>query len=374
MKIKSVTPITVRYPEPHDHNRMRLLTLVRVEAENGVTGWGEAITMFPEACRATEAIVNIGLGPLAIGEDVFNVEGIYQKLARQLWWYGPQGIGAFALSAIDIAIWDLKGRLLGQPVWSLLGGKVRDHVIPTACIHLDMDRMDVSVEEFRAYAAEGYRIVKGGWGSRPENVFGLDRTLDIEITRRSREAIGDRCDLVMDAAGARTRWDVKTAAQRLRDLAPYRLRWIEEPLPPADLEAHVALRALTDTPIGTGEQEWNLEGYRRLLAYGAADFVQMDPARCHGLTGTRNIVKFLEAAHKPFTLHTWSSALCTAAGIALIANSPQGYTFDHKPRPSPMQHELVENPWVVHEGRIAVRDEPGLGVTVREDVVNKYRF
>ncbi|MEO6874877.1 MAG: enolase C-terminal domain-like protein, partial [Opitutaceae bacterium] len=171
---------------------------------------------------------------------------------------------------------------------------------------------------------------------------------------------------------ARTRWDVKTAAQRCADFAPYRLSWLEEPLPPDDLEGHVALSALVDTPIGTGEQEWNLEGYRRLLRYGAVDLVQMDPARTQGITGARAIIQLLEAEHKPFSLHTWSSALTTAAGIALQANSASGLTFDHKPHPSPMQHELVDNPWIVKNGLIAVRDDPGLGVTVREEVVQKY--
>jgi len=373
-KLSGLTAHSVRYPEPHDHNRTRYLTLVRAESEDGSVGWGEAITMFPEACRATEAIVRDGFAPLLAGADPINLAGAYDKLRRQIWWYGPQGIAALALSAVDIALWDLKGRMLGQPVWSLLGGKVRDTVVPTACIHLDLDRLDWTIGEFRDFAAEGYRYVKGGWGSRPDNAFGLDRAKDIELARRSREAIGEGVELVLDALAARTRWDVKTAAQRCADLEPYRLAWIEEPLPPPDLESHVALRLLTKTRIGTGEQEWNLEGYRRLLRYGAVDVVQLDPARCHGLSGSREIVKLLEAENKPFSLHTWSSALCTAAGVALLANSTHGLTFDHKPHSSPMQHELVTDPWIQHNGLIAVRDEPGLGVTVREDIVRKYQF
>lgn len=374
MKIKSLQVFSVRYPEPHDHDRPRQLTLVRAEAEDGTTGWGEAITMFTGACRATEAIVREDFAPLVTGADAFDVEGIYDRLRRHVWWYGPEGVAALAISAVDIALWDLKGRLLGQPVWSLLGGKVRDHVVPTACIHFDMDDLDRSVDELARYAGEGYRLVKGGWGSRPENVFGLDRDQDIRLVRRLREAVGEKVDIVVDALATRTRWTVKVAAQRLRDFAPYRLRWIEEPLHPADLDGHRALHALTDTAIGTGEQEWTVEGYRRLLRYGAVDIVQMDPARCHGITGTRRIIHLLEAAHKPFSLHTWSSALCTAAGIALQANSIQAVTFDHKPRPSPMQHELVENPWLVEAGLIPVRHEPGLGVTVREETVRRYAF
>ncbi len=374
MRIKSLQAFSVRYPEPNDHNRPRMLTLVRAEADDGTTGWGEAITMFAGACRATEAIVREDFIPLVVGSDAFNVEGIYDRLRRHAWWYGPEGVAAFAISAVDIALWDLKGRLLEQPVWSLLGGRVRDHVVPMACIHFDMDQIDQTVDELTGYASEGYRLIKGGWGSRQENVFGLDRDQDIRLVQRLREAVGGKVDIVVDALGARTRWTVKIAAQRCRDFAPFRLRWIEEPLPPSDLEGHVALRALTDTAIGTGEQEWTVEGYRRLLRFGAVDVVQMDPARCHGITGTRRIVQLLEATNKPFSLHTWSSALCTAAGIALQANSTQALTFDHKPRQSPMQHELVENPWLVESGRIAVRTDPGLGVSVREDAVRRYAF
>lgn len=372
MKIISIKAVTVRYPEPHDHNRPRLLTLVRIEADSGQVGWGEAITMFMGACRATEAIVNEDFAPILMGSDPLNVAGLHDRLKRHVWWYGPQGVAALALSAVDIALWDLKGRILNQPVWSLLGGKLRDEVIPTACIHLDMDDVDWSLNEFRSFAEEGYRYVKGGWGSRPESVFGADRAKDIDLVRRSREVIGDDVELAMDALAARTRWDVKTAAQRCADFEPYRLSWLEEPLPPSDLEGHVALHALVNTRIGTGEQEWNLEGYRRLLRYGAVDLVQMDPARTQGITGTRAIIQLLETEHKIYSLHTWSSALCTAAGIALQANSSNALTFDHKPHPSPMQHELVENPWEVKNGVIAVRDEPGLGVTVREEVVEKY--
>ena len=100
----------------------------------------------------------------------------------------------------------------------------------------------------------------------------------------------------------------------------------------------------------------------------------MDPARTQGITGTMAIIRLLEAENKVFSLHTWSSALCTAAGIAVQAASTHALTFDHKPHPNPMQHELVEDPWVVEGGVIAVRSTPGLGVTVREDVVEKYRY
>ena len=125
--------------------------------------------------------------------------------------------------------------------------------------------------------------------------------------------------------GARVNWAVATATQRLRDLEPYRLFWIEEPLPPQDYDAHERLRqAVPGVRIGTGEQEWNLDGYRRLIDAGGVDVVQMEPGRCHGFTGCRNFVKLLEARNLQVTAHTWSSALNTAASVHLLASSPAG--------------------------------------------------
>jgi L-alanine-DL-glutamate epimerase-like enolase superfamily enzyme len=168
---------------------------------------------------------------------------------------------------------------------------------------------------------------------------------------------------------------VKEATERLHDLEPYRLLWIEEPLPPHDYQSHVLLRSLTRTRIGTGEQEWDVNGYRRLIEAGGVDVVQMDPGRCHGISGCLKVIKLIEAANLRWTAHTWSSALNTAASVHLLATSPKhGWTMDFKPHESPMQHELVSDPWVQKDGFIEVRDKPGLGVTVNEEIVRKYGF
>lgn len=372
--IGSITAHPLRYPEPHDHGALRYVTLARVETEDGTVGWGECISQFPDSCHATKAVIEHGYAPMLVGQSALDVEARWQQMIDRIWWYGPQGIAAFAVSAVDMALWDLKGKLLGLPVCQLIGGKLRDQVIAMASIHLDMDDPDWTVNEFAWMAEQGYEIVKGGWGRRPESVFGLDGRRDIELARRIREVIGEERGLVFDVLGARVKWDVQTAIDRLRALEPYRLLWIEEPLPPQDYKAHAQLKRRINTRIGTGEQEWNVEGYRRLIEADAVDVVQMDPGRCHGITGCRKAIPLIEAANLKFTAHTWSSALNTAASVHLLASSRHGWCMDFKPHASPMQHELVEDPWEPTGGMIAVRDKPGLGVTVREDVVRKYEF
>ena len=292
----------------------------------------------------------------------------------RIWWYGQEGIAAFAVSAVDMALWDLKGKILGQPVATLLGGTLQDKIIAMGSIIFDIEDIDWTLEEFAWMRGQGYTVVKGGWGMRPEAVFGLDRKGDLDLVRRVREVIGDDLELVVDTPGARRIWDLPTAIERCRDLEPFQLKWIEQPLAPHDLEAHTLLRQAVQVPIGTGEDEWNVESYNRLIRSGGVDVVQLDPGRCLGITGCRHVIKLTEAENLNWSAHTWSSALNTAASLHLMANSALGLAIDFKPHESPMQHELVADPWEQENGILAVRDKPGLGVEVREEVVQQYSF
>src|SRR5713101_6851100 len=116
MRIKSVTAHPLRYPEPHDHNNIRYITLARIEADDGTVGWGECVSQFPESSLAVKTIVECGYAPLLTGEDPMDVERLWHKLLARIWWYGPQGIAGFAVSAVDVALWDLKSKALGLPV------------------------------------------------------------------------------------------------------------------------------------------------------------------------------------------------------------------------------------------------------------------
>lgn len=372
MKIKNIQTFPLHYPEPHFNNADRYITLARIETEDGTVGWGEGIAQFREAALAVKVIIDQGLAPLLIGEDAVDVERLWQKMQDRIWWYGPEGIAAFGVSALDMALWDLKGKLLGLPVCQLIGGQIRNKIPAMASFVFNMTDLDWTLNEFQWVCDQGYWFVKAGWGFQPDELFGHDRVRDIEFVRRIRKVIGDECELVVDTPGIYRLWDVPTAIQRFRDFEPYRLAWIEQPLYPSDLEGHARLRAAVSTPIGTGEDEWGLESHRHLIRSGGVDILQIDPGRCHGITGLRDVIKFIEAENLQYSMHTWSSALNTAASIHLMAISTQGVSIDFKPHESPMQHELVSDPWIQEEGWVAVRDRPGLGVEVREEIVEKY--
>lgn len=374
MKIASIEAFPLEYPEPHYKGTLRYITLAKVTSDDGTVGWGECISQFPEAALATATIIERGYAPLLIGAEAMDVEALWRMMVGRTWWFGPEGIAAFGVSAVDMALWDLKGKTLGVSLSRLLGGQIHTEVPAMSSIIFDMEDMAWTDDEFRWMCDQGYLIVKGGWGMRPEAVFGQDRTADITLVERIRTIIGDKIELVVDTPGVWDLWDVPTAIQRFHDLAPYQLKWIEQPLLPSNLTGHARLRSSVSTPIGTGEDEWDVESYGRLIQSQGVDVIQLDPGRCQGVTGCREVIRLIEAEHLKYSMHTWSSALNTAASVHLMAISKRGVAMDFKPHESPMQHELVADPWVQRDGMLEVRDAPGLGVNVIPEVVSKYHF
>jgi L-alanine-DL-glutamate epimerase-like enolase superfamily enzyme len=371
MKIAKIEAIPVSYPEPNDFDALRHLCLCRITGDDGQVGWGEAITMFPEASFATKAIIE-GMAPNLVGKDPVHTEALWRENKQQAWWYGYHGgIASYALAAIDIALWDLKGKALGRSVLDLLGGPVHDKLPAIASCHAHFESIPEMVEEAAGWVSTGLHGVKTGFGKRGNARLGYEHDRDVAYVKAMREMLGERW-LMIDN-GIAIKWDVTDAVRRARAMEEYDLAWIEEPLGAWDPEGYANLRAKTTTRIAYGEREWTLEQFERVLATGTVDVVGVDPGRAEGITGLKKITDRVEFYKRQSNAHAWSSAIVTAASLAISFNTPSAKLFELKPLRNPMQHDLVTNPFGHVDGWVFPPKGTGLGIEVIDEVVDGYR-
>ncbi len=371
-KVATVEAIPVSYPEPNDFNALRHLCLVKITTDDGVVGWGESITQFPEANFATKAIIE-GMAERVVGRDPLENHAIWLAIKDKAWWYGyGGGIASYAVSAIDVALWDIKGKLLDTPVVKLLGGPVHERLPAIASCHAHYEDIGAMVEEAQEWVAPGMHGVKVGFGKRGDARLGYEHDRDVEYMRRMREGLGPKAWIMIDC-GWNVKWDVMTAVRRTQAFEEYGLTWIEEPLGAWDPEGYANLRSKTTTLIAYGEKEWNLEGFERVLATGTVDVVGIDPGRAEGITGFRRAADRIEFHRRQANAHAWSSAICSAASLAMSFSSPTFKLFELKPLRNPMQHELVTEPFEHKGGYMYPPDKPGLGIEVIDEVVDRYR-
>ena len=373
-RVSAVSTFPVAYPEPNDNNSQRYLLFVRLETDDGHTGWGEAITQFPAATRAAQAMVD-GMAELVVGSDPLENVAIWRRLKDATWWYSYRGgAAAFALSAIDVALWDLKGKILAQPLAVLLGGVQRDRVPAVASTHAFNSSLEYEAERHGRYVRdEGYVGVKIGMGKRGDARLGYDVRRDIDFVALLREAVGPEALIMMDR-GQSLVWDLDSAIRRVSAFEQHGLKWIEEPFEPQDVGAFHKLRAHVGTMIAAGEREWDARGFAEVIATGVIDVIGCDVGRAEGITGTLAVIAQVEQANLWFNSHAWSSAVNTAASIALSASTSRCMFQELKPDENPMQHELVETPFAQAAGWIDVPRGPGLGVEPLEHVLRKYAW
>lgn len=373
MSVRSVEAVPVAYPEPNDHGATRHLCLVRMRDDDGRTGWGEAVTMWPEASRATAALVD-GLAPLVCGRDPVHTDAIWRALRAHAWWYGGAGIASFALSAIDIALWDLKGQVLGRSLIDLLGGPCRTSLPLVASGHATAPTIEGLAEQVAGWLAGGGQGVKVGFGKRGDADLGFAHDRDVAFVRAVRGAIGPDAWLMVDL-GVRNDWTVAEAVRRVRAFEDHGLHWIEEPLGPDDPAGYETLRAKTTTAIAYGEREWNVRGLQRVIASGTCDVVGIDPGRAEGLTGFLAASRLADAAGVVTNAHSWSSAIVQAVSLAASWALPGCRSLESKPLANPMQHELAgDTGWVPAGGTWPLPDRPGLGIEVDERVLDAFRL
>jgi L-alanine-DL-glutamate epimerase-like enolase superfamily enzyme len=371
VRVERVEAIPVAIPEPNDFGAVRHLTLVKLTADDGRVGWGEAVTTWPEANAATAKVIE-GLAPLVAGRDPVESDAIWDDLRQHTFWYGHGGIASFAISALDIAVWDLKGKTCGQPLVNLLGGAVHERLPTIISAHAHKEDLGEMAEEVAGWLEQGHHGYKFGMGKRGNARLGVDHERDVEFVRLIREAIGPD-KWIMPDNGYYTPWDLRSALRRIKAWEEYDVRWVEEPLDQSNLHGYRVLREHVQTMLAFGEREWNVRDYERLVRTGLVDVVGVDPGRVEGVTACRKIVERIEAERCYFNAHAWSSAIVSAVSLALTAASTASLLFEIKPLPNPMQDELVAEPLQATDGWISAPTAPGLGIEVLEDAVRRYR-
>ncbi|MFN7993460.1 MAG: mandelate racemase/muconate lactonizing enzyme family protein [Bryobacteraceae bacterium] len=349
--------------------------VVRVSTDAGITGFSDMET----SATVAKAVVDAprwsepgmecfdGLASLIVGENPLEVERLWYKMYRGSIYYGRRGAAMQAISAIDIALWDIMGKFYGQPVHVLLGGKWRDKVRAYAST-LFRPTPAAMREAARLYLDQGFTAVKFGWG-----VFGKDRNLDVRLVEAARAEIGDAFDLMVD-----TGWFVertpKQAIQVVRSLEPFRPYFIEELLHPEDYDGYRQVAEAVDTLIACGEQEATEWGFQQLIERGRVDVLQPDLTRCGGFTVARKIVHMAERANLLLIPHSWSSDLLTAASLHLNAFQRRAVFVEFSTSQGPLSREMVKEPLRLKDGYVDVPCGPGLGVEVDEPVLEKYRI
>jgi L-rhamnonate dehydratase len=344
--------------------------MVEVETDNGLVGIGEACAQSEndEAALATALILERGIKPMVLGMDPVNPRVIWEKLYFETEWFGRMGTVMHAISALDIALWDLMGKHLGTSVSRLIGGRFRGSVKTYASIIFDMEDFASMAEEAKTWTRQGYRAVKFGWGQTRENAFGLNPERDEAAVKYLRDSLGPEVDIMVDV-GRYVNWTPVQALHMAQRLSKYNIFWLEEPLPQDDIEGYIWLTERSPVKIATGEGEYNRFGYKRLITTHAADIIQPDLGRAGGLTEGMRIADMVQTWNLSLVPHGFSSAINVAANLQWVASIPRATLLEFRRTKSPLLVDLVKHPFVAENGNLKIPDEPGLGIEIREDTV-----
>ena len=348
--------------------------LVKVTTDNGLVGYSDMETSATVAKAAIDAPrwsepgmeCFDGLASLVVGENPLEVERLWYKMWRGSVYYGRRGVAIQAISAIEIALWDICGKFYSQPVHILLGARHCDRVRAYASTLFRPTPQDMR-EAARRYIDEGFTAVKFGWG-----VFGTDESRDVALVEAARAELGNR-DLLVD-----TGWFVertpKQAIQLVRRIEPFRPYFVEELLHPEDYDGYARVAEAVDVPIACGEQEATEWGFHELIHRARVDVLQPDLTRCGGFTAARKIVHMAELANRLVIPHSWSSDLLTAASLHLNAFQRRPVLVEFNTSQGPLSRELVREPLRLDDGYLRVPTGPGLGVEVDDGAIARFRI
>jgi L-rhamnonate dehydratase len=338
--------------------------IVEVFTDDGHVGLGNAAL----APKITKQVIDLYLKPLLIGQEPWDIERLWQHMYRKTMAFGRKGIGMVAISAVDIALWDLLGKSAKQPVYRLLGGRTKAR-IPVYASRLYSVELSELAAEAKRYQQEGYQAMKlrFGWGPA-DGPAGMQRNL--ALVRTVREAVGESVDVMADAYMG---WTLEYAKRMLPLLEPFRLRWLEEPVIPDDILGYAELKSYGRIPIAGGEHEFTLYGFRELLEAHALDYIQFDTNRVGGITQARKIAALAEAHSVPVIPH--AGQMHNYHVVMASLNSPMAEYF-------PMVDVEVGNElfWHIFQGEPRAQsgyvdlddNTPGLGLTVNESGLEQF--
>jgi L-alanine-DL-glutamate epimerase-like enolase superfamily enzyme len=367
MKITSVTCQILRIPNVQAKTASSQdSVLVRVRTDDGFEGIGEADSS-PEVVKAIVDApfshnIACGLRQLLVGENPLEHERLWQKMYRRTMYFGRTAVGITAMAAIDMALWDLKGKAFGQPIHRLLGGKQHDRIRGYASILFGRDGQETA-DIARRWVKAGYTAVKFGW-----EPMGTSEAVDVDLVRGAREGLGAGNVLLIDAGCV---YDARTALRRAHAIAEYKPEWFEEPLREDDVEGYVWLRDRSPVPIAAGEGECGRESFRQLIDRRALDVYQVDISRC-GFTDAAYVRARVEEIGARLCNHCYTSPVTVAASAHWLSTCRDAFVFEDCVEDSPLRHELTVEKVQSVNGWMEVPDRPGLGVTLNEDFVRKY--
>lgn len=338
--------------------------VVEIFTDAGHVGIGNA-ALSP---RLTKQAIDVYLKPLLIGQDPFDTEFLWQHMYRKTMAFGRKGVGMVAISAVDIALWDILGKATQQPVFKLLGGRTK-RKIPVYASRLYSQPLDELATETQKYFDEGYRAMKMrfGWGPT-DGAAGMQHNVD--LVRTIRGVVGDGVDIMADAYMG---WNLDYARRMIPLLEPFHLRWLEEPVIPDDLQGYVALKAMGRIPIAGGEHGFTQYEFRDMLEARAVDYIQFDTNRVGGITQARKISAMAESFGVPVVPH--AGQMHNYHIVMASLNSPMAEFFP--PVDVEVGNELF---WYIFDGEptpvngeIDLRDDvPGLGLTIKEDALDRF--
>jgi L-alanine-DL-glutamate epimerase-like enolase superfamily enzyme len=380
-------PLSYRCDKPYASaagvQAVRNALVVEIETDTGLVGIGEAGSAGGPLV-SSQVVVEQELKPLLVGEDPLRIEYLWQKLFQRTRQHGRRGIVLHAISGIDIALWDLAGKVAKLPVYRLLGA-YRDKVEAYASGGFYQEGKDVAAlaEEAGSYRSRGFRAMKMKIGRNPSTQSNLRELLanselcvvsleeDLARVEAVRRVLGPEAKLMVDINCA---WSPALAIQMGKAMEPYNLYWIEEPVATDDMRGSAEVARALGTAIAGYETEVGLYGFRELITQGAVDIIQPDIAWAGGFTECRRIAALAHAYNRMVAPHAFSSALTLVASMHLLASLPNGLMLEFDQNPHALRQELLKEPIQTdQDGFVKLPERPGLGVELDPTAVERYR-